>query len=782
MLQVLLRSRGLLERPPVLAFLLLVAVGGALLVAVPLFGVPGYELSQALTLALGVGGGGVAVAAARQERRILAGQGPRGARSFGATGSVGAAIGAASVLNLAAVLPPLLAAGAWSALGTRCDPFAQAGFVALLPLPSALLASAVGTLTGFIAPRARGALLLYAGVLLGTVAVTAWPIYFGPQVFAFNHLLGYFPGPLYDEALWVRPPLYWFRLHSLLWAGAAASLAVLCLDLRDGRARPPRLRPAPAGFLALCLLGAGVLAVKGPALGLRVTHTHLAAQLGAVHDTPHFRIHYFRGKPRAEMLRLERDLEFRWTQLSEFLGGAPEEPILVYLYRSPEQKQKLVGAGGTQFAKPWQLAIHINDAGFPHPVLKHELLHVMAAPYGSGPFRTTARFGVWAQMAVIEGLAVAGDNRADDLTLHQWAAAMRRNQLGPDVRLLFSADGFYKVAASRAYTTAGSFLRFLAETYGTERLRQLYYDGNFQRAYGKPLDELAAQWERWVDEVPLEVHAQVQAEQRFRKPSLFARSCAREVATLEKEGWDFMRSDPEQALGRFRRCAELQPEEPSFTLAQARALWATQQQAEAEQVLAGLEATVSHLPSVDAEVGVARADLAWDEGRLQDARAHLQRVLSLQPAPGVQRGAHVRLAALEEPARAPAVRTWFREGAADGVKMVLLREALVHAPLDPYLNYLLGRRLLEHDAPLLAQAHLTASLEGELPASLRREALRLQIVAAYLAGDCALVRHAVGGLPDMGEAFTQSAREWQERCAFETVSFNGPLVPVPPFR
>ncbi len=781
--QVLLRSRALLKRAGVLVVVALLALGGSALVFVPLFGVPGYELGEALALGIGLLGGGLGMAAAFQERRLIQGRDPRPAgalRKDSAFGSAGAALGAAAVLNLAVLVPPFLTALGYSLVSTRCDPLAQIAFFPLITLPSALLASSVGVLTGFAARRLRGALALYVVILLGTLAWTVWPIYAGPQVFAFNHLLGYFPGPLYDETLTLRPALLWFRGQTLLWAAAAWLFAAFCLDMREGRLRRPHLRPASALLLGLTVVGALAIEQRGPALGLRMTPSHLDQALGGLRETTHFRIVYFLGKPKEELDRLERDLEFRWEQLSKFLGDAPKEKLNVYVYRSAEEKQRLVGAGGTQFAKPWQLALHVNDARFPHPVLKHELLHVMAAPFGTGPFRTTARFGVWTQMAVIEGLAVAGDNRVDDLTLHQWAAAMRRNALAPDVRQLFSVDGFYRVAASRAYTTAGSFLRFLAETYGTERLRSLYLDGDFHRAYGKPLESLAAEWERWIDEVPLDARAEAQAYQRFRRPSLFARSCAREVAALEDEAYDFLRSDPEQALTRFERCADLQPEEPGYRLAQARTLTVLGRHGEADALLSGLQTNLADRPAVGADVAVARADAAWESGRVEVAREHLHRALTLEPPLQVDRAARVKLAALEDPIRGPAVRAWFSDRSED-VKLLIVLDALERSPNDPWLNYLLGRRLT-HTAPNMAVPRLARALEGDLPDTLRREALRLKIEANYLAGDCAAVEHDVGALPDLGPAFALTAREWVDRCGFETRTWNGPLVPDASFR
>lgn len=784
MRQLLSRALALLRRPLVLLSVLLLAVGGSALVFVPLFGVPGYELGQALTLGVGVLGGVIGVLAAWQERRLIQGRDPRpkDARRFDhPMASAGMAVGAAAFWNVLVLAPPFLVALGYSLLSTRCNPLATMGFFPMLTLPSAILASAAGVLVGFVTRKWWTALALYLLALFISGVVTVWPIYFGPQVFAFNHFLGYFPGPLYDEALVLRDALYWFRLQTLLIAAALWLFTAFCLDMREGRVRRPHFRPASAVLLAAIVFAIAAIEERGPVLGLRMTERHLVDRLGGIRETPNFRIVYFRGKPQEELDRLERDLEFRHHQILSFLGEAPKEKLHVFVYRSPEEKQALVGAGGTQFAKPWQRAVHINDAPFPHPVLKHELLHVMAAPFGTGPFHTTARFGVFAQMAIVEGLAVAGDNRMDDLTLHQWAAAMRKRELAPDLRVVFSPDGFYRVSPSRAYTLSGSFLRFLAETYGTEKLRHLYGAGDFPLAYGKSLDALATEWEQYVDQVPLDARAEAQAEQRFRRPSLFARPCAREVAALEGSAAEFLYSDPAQALELYQRCAKLQPDEPAYKLGQARALARMGREPEADELLARYGETLTDKPSVEAEVAMARGDVAWAMGRPDVATDQYQRVISQQPAPMVDRTARVKLAAVGMPVREQPIHAYFQQGQED-VKLFVLREALEQAPDDPYLHYLIGRRLTQGSAPALAIKHLDRAAKGELPEIIHRETLRLRLQARYLAGDCAGVQEDVQTLPDYGVAFALSSREWAERCDFEARVYKGPLVPEGPFR
>ena len=113
MRQLLIRAVALLRRPAVIIAVLLMAGGGTALVFVPLFGVPGYELGEALALAVGVLGAIPALASAFQERRLIQGRDPRpqGAlRSDGALGSAARALGAAFLLNVVVLVPPFLTA------------------------------------------------------------------------------------------------------------------------------------------------------------------------------------------------------------------------------------------------------------------------------------------------------------------------------------------------------------------------------------------------------------------------------------------------------------------------------------------------------------------------------------------------------------------------------------------------------------------------------------------------------------------------------------------------
>jgi len=63
-------------------------------------------------------------------------------------------------------------------------------------------------------------------VFTGSLIASLWPVARGPQVFAFHHLGGMFPGPIYDEAINPSRALWIFRGATLLYAGACAGAAL----------------------------------------------------------------------------------------------------------------------------------------------------------------------------------------------------------------------------------------------------------------------------------------------------------------------------------------------------------------------------------------------------------------------------------------------------------------------------------------------------------------------------------------------------------------------------
>lgn len=722
------------------------------LLVFPVSRIPGYELSTGLGLITAVLGGAFGVAFGRQEsmRAISA---PRS--------QVLLAAGGATVTLLAPALVTLMLATLLTLTNSPCSPFDAMAFFPVVVLPSVLIVASFGVWIGVALRRWWAFTLAWLGVVLASAAHTGWPIVFGPQISAWNHLAGFLPGPLYDEELHLPAALVWFRLGSMLLA------AVACLGAarRLGDRTPvTRLGLAASALLFL------TLDLLGPSLGFRMSDAALLARLGGRTEGPNVILIHPRGLTPKEVSRALGDLEFRFAQISAFVGGAPPGKVTVWWYRSAEDKKALVGAANTQFAKPWRREIHVNESGFPHPVVKHELAHALLAPLGSPPFGVTARlFGLAPHVGVIEGMAVAADNPVDELTLQDWAAAMKKQALLPDVRTLLEPQGFYSAPSSRAYTTAGAFLRWLQETRGAPKLKDLYRDGDFERVYGTALPELVTEWERFLDGVPLEPAAVNQAFARFRRGSLFDRPCAREVAKLTAEARERSSDDGPGALEVYSRCQALQPEEPAHVLSRASTLRRLGQDDEAKVLLERLAERVKDAPSSWADAALALADLAITRGDDAGARTLLERIVELQISPAMDRTARVRLRSLEAtgPVRTALIRYFGSDSHAAQVHWLDLARA--EAPGEPYVAYLLGRRLHEREAFAEALPVLeVARADATLPGSLRRETLRLMIEAAFGAGDCARVKALADEAAQLSGPFGARAADWIERCARQT--------------
>ncbi|HUM09319.1 MAG TPA: hypothetical protein VLT82_00045 [Myxococcaceae bacterium] len=769
-------TRDLLRRPAGWVPGAVVAIGGSLLVLLPLFELPGLELGLAVSALCALLGGWTGAGAAEELRKVPRPSVPR-ILPPGPGAAAARAIGAATLLLWGAAAVPFVAAVLRAALSTRCSPFAQAAFFPLLVLPGALLAAAAGVFCRTAFPARGRAIALYALLLLASVAWTVWPLVLGPQIFAFNFFLGLFPGPLYDEALHVPASLGWFRLETVLWAAALGTVTAAIFPA-PGPAQP-RHRARVLTTLVVLALAITALEMGAVRLGFRSSDAAIRVLLGGRTETEHAEILFPREKSPEEVERLRRDVEFRVSQLARFFGAQPPS-VRVVVFRSPEEKQRWVGAGATQFTKPWLGSVFLNDAPFPHPTLKHELAHVVAGAFGSGPFRVTSRWLV-PVMGVVEGVAVAADDPTGELTLHAWAAGMRRLGLMPDLRGLLGPAGFWSAAPARAYSAAGSFFRWLQESQGTERLQRLLAHGDFARIYGRSLDTLVSEWERMLDTLPLDDSAVNRAFARFRQPSLFRRPCVREVAALAEEARAETSSNPARALQLLRTCAGLQPDEPDFPLGETGLLRRMNRPAEAAEALERAEALVAGRPALEAQVLLARADLAWSNGDLQTAGAALQQALSLHPGRDLEREAEVKRAALADARVRPMLHAFFDAGT-DDLRLWALERARQVAPEDGVVNYLLGRRLLALGIPGEAAEALGRALSTTLPEQVGREAWRLLVSAHYRAGDCAAVRSDLGRMPDLSDAVRAEVTEWQARCAFEERTFNGPLVPRGPFR
>ncbi|MEY4515598.1 MAG: hypothetical protein RLZZ450_7720, partial [Pseudomonadota bacterium] len=419
-----------------------------------------------------------------------------------------------------------------------CDPFAGLGFVALGPFLSLMFVSVVGVVVATLIPRRRVALAVAVALPVLEVARAAVDFLRSPAIYAFGHFFGYFPGTFYDRKVVV--PDAWLS-HRLLGALLALGLWALLFAARSpgsGRVDRDRL-PSQRAFVAwgsVLALASTWLARDAYALHHRSSSASISEKLGLAIDTPRCRVVLPRETSAGDAQRLAEDCELRVSQLEKRLGVHERERITAYFFRSPDEKREQMGAARVYIAKPWRREVYLQQAEYPHPVLPHELAHVVARLAASGPFGVPGRLGgLVPEPTLVEGMAVALEPHArDELTVHQWAKAAQQSHLAPPLESLLGAS-FFGANQQLAYTLAGSFLRFVLDTKGPAAVRRVYQLGSVERGLGKPLPALEKDWRAFLETVPLPARGAALAALRFERPGVWSQVCPHLVERLEGE-------------------------------------------------------------------------------------------------------------------------------------------------------------------------------------------------------------------------------------------------------
>lgn len=780
-----LRSRRALVWGGVLAAL------GIALCFVPLFDALGFEFAFAIGLLAGFAASDLAAALVRRVRQ---------GGAFSASARPPAVVARLFAVNagatLALLVPPLVAIVLNAARVRQCDWGTGFLFYAALPGATALLGTAAGLVAG-LAFASRPIVGAFAAWLipLGSIALGLWRFYAAPPIFGYDPFAGYFPGTLYDEDVALGGAFVWSRLYQGAFALAALAACAATLDPATlGLRRTALFRPGPSGepsgrfaSLVVGLVAAGTaatLSVRSAELGFAVDADDIARALGGRRETPHFVIIYPRGAPFEPFMdAIAAEHEFRYAQLARVFGIEPAGKITSFYFTTAEEKRRWMGAGGTYIAKPWRREIYIQHEDFPHDTLRHEVAHVFAGEFGDPVFRVSVAWWAWPparfNVGLIEGIAVAADWPGAGIgrpTPHEAARAMKELGLLPPLRALL-APGFLQFSSAQSYTTAGSFVYFLLERYGPEKVRAVYRAGgtpaSFQAVFGVPLRELERKWHEAVGKTPLAPEDLEIARERYRRRGIFHRPCPHAVARRMAEA---AAASPEEAVRILRRVCVDDPGEPGHKILLAAALERAERPDEALAVYLALADDVDGVSApLRARALLFAADLAARRGDLATANAAILRALPLGVDETTRRNLLIRREAYGGDGPGPAaLRAYLLArgpaGEPDPFVQLLRAEDVATAMPDTGLgHYLVGRVLSQRGAFTdAARAHARAEALGLAEPLVRRENARLWARATFLAGDLDAAEAGARVLADAAQppAVQLEGRDWLERCAF----------------
>jgi tetratricopeptide (TPR) repeat protein len=441
-----------------------------------------------------------------------------------------------------------------------CDFWGGADFFALTAGWGGAMGGAWGVVVAEVsrgrASRRLACVLFGLAAPLAGIVVSVARFFGSPMIFAYDPFFGFFSGTLYDTIVDVRVDLWTYRAGSLATLVGMALVASALRRTAAGGLEPVDLRSAPViaarGVLGIVALAASAaMGVEGPRLGHWQTAASIAQALGGRAAGPRCDVLHPDSLLADEAALLVRDCEEDLSAVERRLGARLGGRLTVYAFRDANEKRVLMGAAQTSIAKPWRREVYVQLSAYPHPILGHEIAHVVAGTFGRGPFRIAGGAGgLLPNPGLIEGIAVAASPDDDELSDAQWARAMLDLGALPPIRRLFSL-GFLGENAAKSYTLAGAFVSWVLDRWGSSVARAWYGGASLQDLTALTWDELDDQFRRSLGALRMPAEASAYAKARFDRPSVWARKCPHVVDALDRDG-DGCRDDR-----RFARAVEL---------------------------------------------------------------------------------------------------------------------------------------------------------------------------------------------------------------------------------
>jgi len=667
-----------------------------------------------------------------------------------------------------------------------CDVSGGSLLFALGPGVGALLAGAWGALAGALAlrcrARRRAAVLFALAAPLASIIVSLGRFYASPMVFAFDPFVGYFSGSIYDTVV-DASGLISYRAGSVSTLLAAYVAALLLGHDEAGRITYRAARWPATPLLGLWALAGSLGAVvSGDRLGHWQTPDSIAATLGARISGERCDVVYPRGMPLDEVQRFTRECDAHVRAGEAYFQTQGPPRITAYLFADAAQKGALMGAASTYIAKPWRREIYVQATGYPHPVLGHEIMHVIAGSFGRGPFKIAGRLGgLLPDPGLIEGVAVAASPHTGDLGPREWARAMKDLEILPPLSRIF-ALGFFGENSSMAYTVSGAFVAYIHDRFGAEAIRAWYGGRSLPEVTGSSWAALEEAWHHDLDEATLPDAAMAQARARFDRPSLFVRRCPHRVDECKARA-DTLRGagDEEGAIDAYREALAFSPEDAMIHVGIAESLYRAGRTDEAKQALEQVARSDMAQRHVRDRALEGLGDLALAEGRVEDAIARYAEVMTRTVNEDKLRTLDVKIYAAKNEQARPAVIALLIGAPARPPDPALAAELLgawsARAPDESLPLYLLGRHYVNKGFFEEAAARLDRALAAGISIPrVRVEAMRLRMVVACGLGDAAAAtrfyeRYAAE--PGVSGVRVRTARELVERGACAPLRARG---------
>ena len=435
----------------------------------------------------------------------------------------------------------------------NCSVFNGILFFVLIPVISVLYSVSLSLFIYTLVSNYK--LFIVYLLFLVIIFVSGSDYFLKPQLFVYNPFIGVFPGLVYDEELYVSSSLVLYRLNiviqSIIFLAAANIFYQVPshLSVREKIKKFKYIFSFPIKILVVLLV---IFHFCKNEIGITGDKDYVISFLGKTYKTENFVIYYSdKNITDSEIKIIAKQHEFYLKQICKQMQVNFRDKIESFIYPNAETKYSLIGAKYTVVSKPWLNQIHLNEDTF-EQVLKHELVHIVAGEFGI-PILKVGR-----SAAMIEGLAMAIEWDWGYRTLHEYSAGIVN--LMPQVKLkkILSTTSFISTSPSISYVLSGSFIKYLIETYGIQRVKDLYSSGNLKKITGKDEETLIQDWKTNITERYYSKGDSVIINYTFKRQAIFHKVCARAIANLnEKARTEFLNKNFSGSAELYNRSIQL---------------------------------------------------------------------------------------------------------------------------------------------------------------------------------------------------------------------------------
>lgn len=393
-------------------------------------------------------------------------------------------------------------------------------FYLILSIPSIPIGIAISEFAKYISKRFRYWLfpLFWIIVLLSFLP----ELYYNPQIYFYNPIFGYYPGVIYDQSIEITSKLIIYRAANFI----ISIIIILIFNVINNFNKISKSIVITAVML-LYLVTCNLKSNFHFSTNLERIKDELSTEI----NTENFQIIIPSSLTEREVLLLKYEHEYYYENLKKLFNSEPDNKITSIIFESGAQKKRLFGSANADVAKPWLNQIYLNYDNYSKS-LKHEIAHIFSAKYADGLFNIPSNINP----GMIEGFAMAAENNYDNYDIDFMASLAYQNKYQISLVDLFTNFSFFSNASSLSYIYAGSFLKYLAENYSWEEIKQIYKENDFENVFGANLSQLEQNYYNYLEKFKIEDSKHISNYYFGRKPlikKICARATAKELKTAQ---------------------------------------------------------------------------------------------------------------------------------------------------------------------------------------------------------------------------------------------------------